>query len=89
MRESVVERLIDILQRPYQRRGIRAQGYLRLPDGQMVNGFSHGYKRHSTTTLFAALEITTGLVKDRALPRRRRREFLDVMNENRSRPPRS
>ena len=24
----------------------RAQGYLRLPDGKAVNGFSHGYKRH-------------------------------------------
>lgn len=41
----------------------RAQGYLRLPDGKAVNGFSHCYKRHGTTTLFAALEISTGLVK--------------------------
>ena len=59
----------------------RAQGYLRLPDGKAVNGFSHGYKRHGTTTLFAALEITTGLVKTGHYPRRRRREFLDFMNE--------
>ena len=34
----------------------RAQGYLRLPDGKAVNGFSHCDKRHGTTTLFAALE---------------------------------
>ena len=59
----------------------RAQGYLRLPDGKAVNGFSHCYKRHGTTTLFAALEITTGLVKTAHYPRRRRREFLDFMNE--------
>jgi transposase len=59
----------------------RAQGYLRLPDGQAVNGFSHCYKRHGTTTLFAALEITTGMVKTAHYPRRRRREFLDFMNE--------
>jgi transposase len=59
----------------------RAQGYLRLPDGKAVNGFSHGYKRHGTTTLFAALEITTGLVKTAHYQRRRRREFLDFMNE--------
>ena len=45
----------------------RAQGYLRLPDGKAVIDFSHGYKRHGTTTLFAALEITTGLVEDGAL----------------------
>ena len=59
----------------------RAQGYLRLPDGQAANGFSHGYKRHGTTTLSAALEITTGMVKTAHYPRRRRREFLDFMNE--------
>jgi transposase len=59
----------------------RAQGYLRLPNGKAVNGFSHCYKRHGTTTLFAALEVTTGLVKTGHYPRRRRREFLDFMNE--------
>jgi transposase len=58
----------------------RAQGYLRLPDGKAVNGYSHCYKRHGTTTLFAALEITTGLVKTAHYNRRRRREFLDFMN---------
>jgi transposase len=52
-----------------------------LPNGKAVNGFSHGYKRHGTTTLFAALEITTGLVKTAHYSRRRRREFLDFMNE--------
>ena len=35
----------------------RAQGFLRLPDGKAVNGFSHCYKRHGTTTLFAALDV--------------------------------
>jgi len=59
----------------------RAQGYLRLPDGKAVNGFSHCYRRHGTTTLFAALEVTTGLVKTAHYKRRRRREFLDFMNE--------
>lgn len=58
----------------------RAQGYLRLPDGKAVNGFSHCYKRHGTTTLFAALEVATGLVKTGHYQRRRRREFLDFMN---------
>ena len=59
----------------------RAQGYLRLPNGKAVNGFSHCYTRHGTTTLFAALEVTTGLVKTAHYQRRRRREFLDFMNE--------
>ena len=59
----------------------RAQGYLRLPDGKAVNGFSHCYKRHGTTTLFAALDVATGQVKAGHYARRRRREFLDFMNE--------
>jgi integrase len=59
----------------------RAQGYLRLPDGKAVNGFSHCDKRHGTTTLFAALDVATGQVKTGHYARRRRREFLDFMNE--------
>jgi transposase len=59
----------------------RAQGYLRLPNGKALTGFSHRYKRHGTTTLFAALEVVTGQVKAGHYPRRRRRQFLDFMNE--------
>jgi len=59
----------------------RVQGYLRLPDGKALNGFSHCYKRHGTTSLFAALEVTTGMVKTGHYNRRRRRELLDFMNE--------
>jgi len=59
----------------------RAQGWLRLPNGQALRGFSHEYKRHGTTTLFAALEIATGMVKVGHYHRRRRREFLDFMNQ--------
>jgi transposase len=59
----------------------RAQGWLRLPNGKALNGFSHGYKRHGTTTLFAAFDIATGQVLAGHYTRRRRREFLDFMNE--------
>jgi len=59
----------------------RAQGYLRLPNGKALTGFSHDYKRHGTTTLFAALNIATGQVKGGHFKRRRRREFLKFMNE--------
>ena len=59
----------------------RAQGWLRLPNGKALNGFSHGYKRHGTTTLFAAFEIATGQVQAGHYKRRRRREFLDFMND--------
>src|SRR5438045_7023917 len=58
----------------------RAQGWLKLPNGKAVTGFSHAYKRHGTTTLFAALDVATGLVKTGHYQRRRRVEFLYFMN---------
>lgn len=58
----------------------RAQGWLKLPNGKALTGFAHEYKRHGTTTLFAALEVATGLVTASHYRRRRRVEFLDFMN---------
>src|SRR6516164_6818460 len=58
----------------------RAQGWLKLPNGKALTGFNHEYKRHGTTTLFAALDVATGLVKAGHYRRRRRIEFLDFMN---------
>jgi transposase len=66
----------------------RAQGWIRLPDGKAMNGFSHCYTRHGTTTLFAALDVITGEVKTGHYRRRRRREFLDFMNETVAAHPR-
>jgi transposase len=58
----------------------RAQGYLKLPGGRAMIGQSHDYKRHGTTTLFAALDVASGQVTGRHYRRRRRVEFLDFMN---------
>ena len=58
----------------------RAQGYLKLPNGRALTGQSHDYKRHGTTTLFAALEVATGKVVATHTKRRRRSEFLAFMN---------
>jgi transposase len=58
----------------------RAQGWLKLPNGKALTGFNHEYKRHGTTTLFAALEVATGLVRAGHYRRRRRVEFLSFMN---------
>jgi transposase len=58
----------------------RAQGYLKLPNGRALTGQSHDYKRHGTTTLFAALEVSTGKILSVHSKRRRRMEFLGFMN---------
>jgi transposase len=59
----------------------RAQGYLKLPNGRSLHGQAHEYRRHGTTTLFAALNVATGKIRTSHTRRRRRLEFLDFMNQ--------
>jgi transposase len=40
---------------------------------------THDYKRHGTTTLFAALDVLTGKVIGQCLPRHRHGEFLKFL----------
>jgi transposase len=72
--------VICVDEKPHIQALERAQGWLRLPDGRALTGFAHEYKRHGTTTLFAALTVATGLVRTGHYQRRRRVEFLDFMN---------
>ena len=40
---------------------------------------THDYKRHGTTTLFAALDVKSGLVIGECMPRHRAKEFLSFL----------
>ena len=42
---------------------------------------THDYKRHGTTTLFAALDVATGEVVHECLPRHRHQEFLRFLRK--------
>lgn len=44
-----------------------------------VEGVTHDYVRHGTTTLFAALDIATGAVFTECKPRHRHQEFLSFL----------
>jgi putative transposase len=46
-----------------------------------VEGATHDYVRHGTTTLFAALDISSGRVITRCTTRHRHQEFLSFLNE--------
>jgi len=72
--------VLSVDEKPHIQALERAQGYLRLPSGEALRGFGHEYERHGTSTLFAALEVATGQVRIGHYDRRRR-EFLDFMNE--------
>ena len=47
---------------------------------------THDYKRHGTTSLFAALDVATGRVIGKCYRRHRAREFLDFLKEIDGRP---
>ena len=53
----------------------RTQPGLPLKKGRAAT-MTHDYKRHGTTTLFAALDVKSGLVIGECLPRHRAKEFL-------------
>jgi len=56
----------------------RTQPSLPLKKGR-AGTMTHDYKRHGTTTLFAALDVLTGTVIGRCLPRHRNGEFLKFL----------
>jgi transposase len=72
--------VLSVDEKPHIQALERAQGWLKLQNGKALTGFSHQYKRHGTTTLLAALDVATGLVRGGHYRRRRRVEFLHFMN---------
>jgi putative transposase len=46
-----------------------------------VEGVTHDYVRHGTTTLFAALDLASGQVLTRCQPRHRHQEFLQFLKD--------
>jgi putative transposase len=44
-----------------------------------AEGVTHDYKRHGTTTLFAALDVLSGAVLAECMPRHRHQEFLSFL----------
>ena len=64
----------------------RSQPMLPMRPGQPARR-SHDYKRHGTTSLFAALDIATGAVIGKCYGRHRAREFRDFLDEIESAVP--
>jgi transposase len=58
----------------------RSQPLLPMRPGQPERR-THDYKRHGTTSLFAALDIATGKVIGKCYPRHRAKEFLSFLRQ--------
>ena len=56
----------------------RTQASLPMIPGR-AQTMTHDYKRHGTTTLFAALDVLTGTVIGQCLPRHRHQEFVKFL----------
>jgi transposase len=65
----------------------RSQPMLPMRPGQPARR-SHDYKRHGTTSLFAALDIATGHVIGKCYPRHRAAEFRKFLDEIEANVPR-
>ena len=57
----------------------RTQPGLTMKSGQAAT-MTHDYKRHGTTTLFAALDVLEGTVLGRCMQRHRHQEFIRFLN---------
>lgn len=65
----------------------RTQPLLPMRPGQ-IERRTHDYKRHGTTSLYAAFDVATGTVLGRITQRHRAKEFLDFLRQiERSTPP--
>ncbi|MDP1858858.1 MAG: IS630 family transposase, partial [Gemmatimonadaceae bacterium] len=58
----------------------RTQPGLPMKEGR-AGTMTHDYKRHGTTTLFAALDVATGTVLQDCKPRHRHQEFLSFLRQ--------
>lgn len=59
----------------------RHQGWLKMPNGRSLTGFSHEYKRRGTSTLIAALEVATGLVTAGHFKTKKKKDFMAFLDD--------
>lgn len=59
----------------------RARGYVHTSSGKIVRGMKSTYKRHGTASLFAALEIATGVIRGKTTQTKKRVDFQTFLEE--------
>jgi transposase len=74
-----IEKVRDVVEKSQIQALERTQPVLPMGFGY-VEGVTHDYYRHGTTTLFAALNVLDGSVISQCTPRHRHQEFLSFLN---------
>ncbi len=59
----------------------RTTGYVLTDSGKVARGFKSTYKRHGTLNLFAALDVTKGVVAAKTTEQKKRVDFLAFMDD--------
>lgn len=59
----------------------RATGYVLTSSGKIVHGLKSTYKRHGTVNLFAALDVATGVIREKTTQTKKRLDFQAFMTE--------
>jgi transposase len=59
----------------------RATGYVRTASGKIVRGLKSTYRRNGTLNLFAALDVATGVVRNKTTATKTRADFQAFMDE--------
>jgi transposase len=59
----------------------RARGYVLTSSGKIVHGLKSTYKRHGAINLFAALEVATGVIREKTTQTKKRLDFQAFMTD--------
>ena len=59
----------------------RARGYVHTSSGKIVQGMKSTYKRNGTVNLFAALEVSTGVIRGKTTQTKKRADFQAFMDD--------
>lgn len=63
------------------RQAYRKTGYIKCENGKIKRAYESTYKRNGTLNLFAALKVATGEIKNKTTQTKKRRDFLEFMDE--------
>ena len=73
--------VLSIDEKPSMQALERKTGYVLTDSGKVVRGFKSTYKRHGTLNLFAALDVTKGVVTAKTTDQKKRVDFLAFMDD--------
>lgn len=73
--------VISIDEKPGMQALSRTTGYVKCNNGKIMRALKSTYRRNGTLNLYAALEVSTGILHGRVTKYKKRTDFLEFMDE--------